>query len=189
MTGVQTCALPISCLAGLIWSLQFGLHRLLPFIAFATAALFVAIEKQSYFDFDDVFWPTMQSEAPEAKSVFIASTRIDLAFPFVIKHNLNWASRLPAQWLVPYIVAHTNQDVTAKDSIVTKALEWTVSDIANLKPDIIFVNTAKNQIDEPGGPFDYIKFWSADSRFAEIWQNYHLKTNKFGFDVYVLNKP
>lgn len=178
-----------ACMAGTIWLLQSGVNRLLPILAAMIAAAFLATEKQSYFDFDYAFWPTIQSEAPNAKSIFIASTRIDLAFPLVVKHDLEWASRSPTQWLVPYLVANSKQGEIVQDAIAAKSLDWTVSDIANMKPDIIFVDSAKNQIDEPGGPFDYLKFWARDPRFESIWQNYQLKTKKYGFDVYVLSKP
>ena len=150
---------------------------------------FLYQQPQSYDNIDPMFGDALASQAPQAKSIFIASTRIDHAFPFVVKNHLQWASRLPYQWFVPYVVAKGEAMININDPVRAKAIELTVSDLANFKPEIVFIDQPERQAHEPGGPFDYLKFWSADPRFASIWQNYQLKTKKYGFDVYVLSKP
>ena len=164
------------------------LNFLITIYAVLTLA-FLYQQPQSYDNINPMFGDALASQAPQAKSIFIASTRIDHAFPFVVKNHLQWASRLPYQWFVPYVVAKGEAAMNINDPIRAKAIELTVSDLANFKPEIVFIDQPERQAQEPGGPFDYLKFWSADPRFASIWQNYHLKTKKYGFDVYVLSKP
>ncbi len=160
------------------------------FMAFAVLTVaFVYQQPQSYDNIDPMFGDALTAEAPEAKSIFIASTRIDHAFPFVIKKHFQWASRLPYQLLVPYVVENGEAATAGNDPIRNRAVEVTVTDLANFKPDVVFIVRPERQIHDPAGPFDYLKFWSTDPRFADIWKNYQLKTKKYGFDVYVLAKP
>ena len=131
----------------------------------------------------------MQSNAPQAKSLFVASTRMIDSFPYVQKRNLIWASRLPTQWLTPYVDQKWHGGDLPQDDVVQRALDWTVTDLATFKPDIVMIDNSSTQIFVESGHFEYLKFWAHDPRFAAIWQNYKFKSNKYGFDVYVLNKP
>jgi hypothetical protein len=60
--------------------------------------------------------------ASDATSAFIASTELGYAFPFVLKHNLAWASRLPAQWTVPYMAANG----TRGNAVADATLQWSI---------------------------------------------------------------
>ena len=161
-----------------------------PITIYAVLSLaFVYQQPQSYDNIGPMFGDALAAAAPDAKSIFIATTRIDHPFPFIVKKHLHWASRLPYQLLIPYVVEKGELAISENDPVRTKAIELTVTDLANFKPDIVFIVRPERQAHDPGGPFDYLKFWSADPRFVDIWKNYHLKTKNYGFDVYVLAKP
>lgn len=130
----------------------------------------------------------MKTSAPEAKSLFVASTRMTDSFPYVQKRNLIWASRLPTQWLTPYVDQKWSGGELPKDDVVQKALDWTVTDLETFKPEIVMIDNTNTQIFVQGGHFEYLKFWANDPRFAAIWKNYKLTSTKYGFDVYVLIK-
>ena len=144
---------------------------------------------QSYPNSDALYDKSIVTQAPNAKSIFIASTLIDYAFPYVVKHNLIWASRLPSQWLTPYVVAKTKSGSNAGDPIIQKAVEYAVTDLATLKPDIVFIDQPENQAVEPGGVFDYLGFWSSDPRFTDLWKNYEYRETANGMKVYVKREP
>ncbi|MEO6607460.1 MAG: hypothetical protein ABIN69_03210 [Aestuariivirga sp.] len=127
----------------------------------------------------------IEEEAPAAKSIFIASTRLSDGFPLALEQKLIWASRLPTQWLVPYVADHLQ---SKEDRVVAKALDVTVNDIATLQPEIIFVDQSPDQTYVPGGKFDYVQFWMRDQRFAALWQNYRRRPDADHFTVYVRAK-
>lgn len=126
----------------------------------------------------------MARNAPQAKSLFIASTRLGDGFPYVQQRNLVWASRLPTQWLTPYIDSKWHESVAPQDKIVLDTLEWTVTDIIDFKPDIVMIDVSTDQIYVESGKFEYVKFWQNDKRFAEVWNNYKFRETISGLDIF-----
>ena len=127
---------------------------------------------------------TLHTYAPHAKSVFIASTRVGSAFPLVVNGNLVWASRLPTSWLTPYVASKWQDGALPDDEIVSQALDWAVTDFATFQPDIVFVDEDDEQSNAKEKAFDYLKFWSRDARFAELWAHYQRRGTVSGFAVY-----
>jgi hypothetical protein len=168
MPAIMAAGLALAAGAAQLW--QTEKKFTLPIAAaIGVAGLVLSDVPQTYFNPYKTMSEALAKDAPHARSVFIASTRLDDAFPFVQKHNLQWASRLPTQWLTPYVATHGNN---MKDPIVAKALDWAVSDLGQMKPDVVMVDVSKEQAYIPQGSFDYIKFWQADARFAAIWADY-----------------
>jgi hypothetical protein len=130
----------------------------------------------------------LDNNAPHAKSIFIASTRLDDGFPLVQKRNLIWASRLPTQWLTPYVASKWQSGSLPQDEIVHKAMDWTVSDLITMKPDIVMIDIGKDQNYVPGGSFDYIRFWMKDPRFSELWAHYEYRETARDLAVYTLRQ-
>ena len=126
--------------------------------------------------------------APNAKSVFIASTRLDDGFPLVQKHDLVWASRLPTQWLTPYVASKWQGTALPQDDIVSKALDWTVTDLQEMKPDIVMIDLNNDQVYVPGGKFNYIKFWQNDPRFQTLWAQYEYRETVRELAIYTLRQ-
>jgi hypothetical protein len=128
----------------------------------------------------------MARNAPQAKSLFIASTRLGDAFPYVQQRNLVWASRLPTQWITPYIDSNWHEGTIPQDKIILDALDWTVSDLIKFKPDIIMIDVTTDQIYVESGKFEYVKFWQNHKRFSTIWNDYQFRENVSGLDIYTL---
>jgi hypothetical protein len=151
------------------------------------AAAFLVSETQIYVANRDVSSRIEALRTPDTHSVFIASNHFFHAFPYVVEQHLQWASRLPTQWLAPYVADHWKPGEAMHDPIVAKALDWTMEDLATLKPDIVVVDNSQAQRAVLGG-FEFLKFWGEDPRFAGLWQNYRLASSDGDILVYLRQK-
>jgi hypothetical protein len=148
------------------------------------AALRIGMEPLHYTSSALPFESGLKAFAPQAKSIFIASTRLSHGFPLAEDRHLQWTSRLPTQWLAPYVAQRWHAGPLPDDKIITMALEVTVTDLITDKPDIIFIDEDQDQAYVPGGRFDYVTFWSNDPRFAPFWQGYEKRGMQDNFAVY-----
>ena len=155
-------------------------------ICLAALALLVS-EPQAYEQNRDVSSRVDALRGPDVHSIFVASNRFSHAFPYVVEQNLDWASRLPTQWLVPYVSDHWKPGESTHDPIVAKALDWTMEDLAKLKPDLVAIDNTKSQRDAMGG-FEFLTFWNEDPRFAALWQNYRLASDQGDILIYQRQK-
>ena len=144
---------------------------------------------QTYLNHFKVLDSIVVRNAPNAKSLFIASTRLGDGFPYVQQRNLVWASRLPTQWLTPYVDSKWKAGSVPQDAIVQNALNWTVTDLIGFKPDIVMIDVSTDQIYVDSGKFEYLKFWQNDKRFSAVWNNYKYRENVSGLDIYTLQNP
>lgn len=156
--------------------------------AIAVGALMLNDVPQTYFNPYKSVSEALAKNAPNARSIFIASTRLDDGFPLVQKHNLVWASRLPTQWLTPYVASKWQGAALPQDDIVSKALDWTVTDLQEMKPDIVMIDLSNDQVYVPGGKFDYIKFWQNDPRFQTLWAQYEYRETVRELAIYTLRQ-
>lgn len=159
-------------------------YRVILGIMAALAPLHIAMEDRVYITKVEPFVAGINQYVPEAGSVFIASTRVSHAFPFVENSRLKWTSRFPTQWITPYVASKWKSGPLPQDTLVRQTLDNTVSDLIAGQPDIVFVDEAKNQYYVPGGYFDYIAFWSNDERFPPFWQNYERRGTVYTFAVF-----
>lgn len=148
------------------------------------AAFDFTYQPQTYPNRGKGFDESIAQYRQDARSIFIASTRLSQGFPYILNRGFIWASRLPAQWLAPYVAAKWQEGPLPKDDIIARALDWTVTDLIAFHPDIVFVEESNEQFYIPGGHFDYLKFWSSDPRFAPFWAGYERRGTKLGFAVY-----
>lgn len=154
--------------------------------AIGIGALVLGDVPQTYVNTYPTVSRLLANNAPNAKSIFIASTRLDDGFPFVQKHNLSWASRLPTQWLAPYVASKWQSGALPQDELIAKTLDWTITDLITLKPDIIMIDQSHDQAYVPGGKFDYVKFWQNDPRFQNFWAQYEYRETARELAVYTL---
>ena len=177
----------LACAAGaaMLWQTE---HKLSVHIAAAIGigALVLGDVPQTYVNTYPTVSRLLATNAPNAKSIFIASTRLDDGFPFVQKHNLSWASRLPTQWLAPYVASKWQSGALPQDELIAKTLDWTVTDLITLKPAIIMIDQSNDQAYVPGGKFDYVKFWQNDPRFQNFWAQYEYRETGRELAVYTL---
>jgi hypothetical protein len=165
------------------WS-ERSKHLTMLLVIAGLVTLRIFTEPLRYVSSDAPFIAGIEMSAPQAKSIFIASTRLSHGFPLVEERNLQWTSRLPTQWLAPYVASRWQDGPLPDDKIIEMALEVTVTDLIAGEPDLIFVDTDPDQAYVPGGRFDYVKFWSNDPRFQSFWQGYEKHTGQNLFDVY-----
>ncbi len=179
------CAAAVS---GIVAQMPFtrwpSVTRFLAGSSILIAAVDFGFHPQIYPNDGRVFEAGIARYAPGTRSIFIASTRVSHGFPFTLNRNLVWASRLPAQWLTPYVASKWQGGTLPPDDIVARALDWTVTDLVKLHPDIVFIDEGTEQFYIPGGRFDYVKFWSNDPRFAALWTRYERRASMNGFAVY-----
>ena len=152
--------------------------------AFAVLLFVLNIHAQSYDYLSGGFDDAIAEAKPGARSVFIATTNLSLAFPFVTRGGYVWASRFPAQWLTPYVSTKWQGGVLPADDIVARSLDWTVTDLATFRPDVVIVDRSVDQAYVPGGRFDYLGFWAMDPRFAALWRDYDLRVTIGDFSVF-----
>jgi hypothetical protein len=173
----------MALVAAMSWSKR-SKHLTLLLVIAGLATLRIFTEPLRYASSDAPFIAGIEMSAPQAKSIFIASTRLSHGFPLVEERNLKWTSRLPTQWLAPYVASRWQDGPLPDDKIIKMALDVTVTDLITGQPDIIFIDQDPDQVYVPGGRFDYVKFWSQDPRFAAFWQGYEKHTGQNLFDVY-----
>ena len=181
----MACAAAVS---GIVTQMPFA--RWLPVTKFLvgmsvlTVAMDFGFQRQGYPDNGKVLDAGIAQYAPEARSIFIASTQVSHGFPFTLNRNLVWASRFPTLWLTPYVASKWQTGTLPSDDIVAHALDWTVSDLVTVHPDIVFIDENSEQLHVPGGRFDYLKFWANDPRFELFWAGYERRASMNGFTVY-----
>lgn len=127
----------------------------------------------------------ISSEAPNARTIFIASADVGNAFPLINETGFVWASRFPALWLSPYVATKLDDEGGPDDDIARFALEATVDDLIAFEPDVVFVDEASERPHYKGTPLDYLAFWDHDPRFFRFWRSYQRQGAAGDFGVYV----
>jgi hypothetical protein len=167
----------------IVWS---SAKKLLLTAIAALALMHMATTRQACICDERISAATIATYAPNAKSVFIASIRVGTAFPLVVNQKLVWASRLPSSWLTPYVASNWQGGALPQDDIIAHALDWTVADLAAFEPEIVLIDESTEQLQVKTGYFDYVKFWSNDPRFADLWAKYERRATVNDFAIYTL---
>ncbi len=129
---------------------------------------------------------TVSNKYATKSSMFIFTSYVEYAFPMINYTNVEWASRFPSLWLLPGII---NQQSLAKENIRLRdnvqhikqyLFDSVVEDLQKYQPALVIID------DTPvldGNKFDYVKFFSQDTRFLILWSKYQqvAKTNYFRF--------
>lgn len=144
-----------------------------------------AIHGSARSPFADNLTPIVQRIAPTG-SLYAFTSHVWVSFPLVAKTGLDWASRFPAQWLLPGII-NGLQAADASDSDIRQRLKTVerftidavIGDLTANRPDIVLVDLDNPYFDGP--PFDYIGYFERDPRFRELWRGY-VKVEEFTFD-------
>jgi len=132
-----------------------------------------------------LFEEAIAVEAPQARSILIASTDVADAFPLVNQTGLVWASRFPSLWLSPYIAAKLDDEGGPADDIGRFALDAFVSDLIAFSPDIVFIDEAAERPWYRAPPLNYLDFWDHDGRFFGFWKAYERRGSTGDYGVYV----
>lgn len=129
----------------------------------------------------------------ERSSVLVLSTKVSAAFPFVNEVSGRWASRYPAQWLIPGALARLRSSECAADPsgcdeprrILGFARRSIIADVERYRPDVIFVDEAPQKAYFQGFHFDYLEFLTEDRRFDDAFTCYRREGSAIGYGVLV----
>jgi hypothetical protein len=139
--------------------------------------------------------PVVRKHADGA-AIYIFSSNVSAAFPLVNVTGVRWASRFPMQWLVPGLVRRRAELARQGAAEAPERLreverysrDAVVDDLTRWPPALIMVDDRRDKSYFGGLEFDYLEFYSADPRFAEILSRYE-KIDRVGdYDVYRLQR-
>ncbi len=133
-----------------------------------------------------------QSVGSEDQSILILSTNVWASFPFVNEVSGKWASRYPAQWLIPGAYNRLAQGDCGSEGVACSELEGVldfarnsiIEDIEQFQPDLIFVDEREEKSYFRSLDFDYFEFLAADARFEEIRPCYERVGEAIEYGVY-----
>ncbi len=143
--SAMACAAAVS---GIVTQVPFAkwlpVTKFLVGVSALTVAMNFGFQRQIYPDNGKILDAGIARYAPEARSIFIASTQVSHGFPFTLNRNLTWASRFPTQWLTPYVASKWQAGTFPSDDVVARALDWTVTDLVAFHPDIVFIDESRS---------------------------------------------
>lgn len=130
----------------------------------------------------------------DGMGILLFSSNVSAAFPFVNEMNGKWASRYPAQWLIPGSLSAlrlTDCNVAPErcqelQDILMRARADLVSDLIRYQPELVYVDEREEKSHFDGQQFDYVAFLDEDARFAAAWQNYERVGKTFEYRVFRL---
>jgi hypothetical protein len=146
-----------------------------------------AIHGSARSPFAETLAPIVQRIAPSG-SLYAFTSHVWVPFPLVSSTGHDWASRFPAQWLLPGIVnglragAGNAVDHRGLEEIERFTIDAVIEDLQANRPEIVLVDRDNPYFDEPG--FDYIGYFDRDPRFHALWRNY-VKADELAFDEMV----
>ena len=144
---------------------------------------------------------TMMNQYPR-KSVFFFSNVADFGFPALDYTRQTLASRFPAFAWVPALSFWDDQQIyamtyTRQAASMNFYIAAVVDDFNKHKPDVVFIDARNTSADNRKTYFgsqqiDYLRFFSLNNGFNEVWQHYHyVKTVDgqplFKFNIYERN--
>lgn len=123
-------------------------------------------------------------------SVYAFTTGMRPLFPIVTEENLRWSSRFPCLWT---LVGAYNQRFSPRithrlsapelDALESGLIDQVVEDLRRNTPATIVVDVGP-QKQWVAGSLDFVKFFSRDPRFFDVWSGYR-KVNTVGaYEIY-----
>lgn len=130
-------------------------------------------------DFMERMAPIVREHAA-GSAIYVFTTNVSHGFPLVNYAGVAWSSRFPTQWLLPGVVHRRRDmtnDMTAEGRVRLAEIERylvdaVVADFRRYRPALVFVDMRRDKPYFGGLEFDYLAYFSADPRFAEIWSHY-----------------
>lgn len=128
----------------------------------------------------------------EGTPILVLSSNLSASFPFVNEVDGVWASRFPAQWIVPGAIAaksdidcESEPEVCASyDRVMDEARSMMIEDFRRYQPELVFVDDRPSKDYFGGHSFDYVNFLSGAPDFASIWGVYSLQDRRIGYSVW-----
>lgn len=147
-------------------------------ISIVLACTFVLLRWASYTDVNRgdlaVFETALRREGP-VPSLYAFSTSIPPAFPLVNQLGASWPGRLQCLWPLPAVVRPGPLPPERRAAIGEWLVRSVVEDLAAAPPAVILVQTTPAKQALGNQPFEYIPWFSRDSKFRRLWNNYELR--------------
>jgi hypothetical protein len=115
-----------------------------------------------------------------AQTLYFFTTSVAGSFPAVNYLGLTWASRFPHLWPLPAVIRWRNEEdgpvleerASRMATIEDYLMDAVVADLERYEPDLVLVDLPVMQYWVIGVPFDFIRYFSRDPRFASLWSRY-----------------
>jgi hypothetical protein len=113
-------------------------------------------------------------------AIYVFTSNVSHGFPLVNYSGVGWSSRFPTLWLLPGLerrrrgmsLQAPSENWVRLAEIERYLVEAVVADFSRYRPALVFVDRRRDKPYFGGLAFDYLEFFSADRRFAEIWTQY-----------------
>ena len=134
---------------------------------------------------------------PQVRSVLVISTDVAAAFPFVNEVSARWASRYPAQWLIPGAQNRLGETNCTEEAFACRKTREIldinrralVEDLIAFQPDLVFVDERPRKLFFRDASFNYIEFLSEDPDFSVFARCYRRVSLRAGYGVYARRCP
>jgi hypothetical protein len=125
--------------------------------------------------------PEVQKYAPHG-TIYAFTGSITVGFPLVNASGVRWASRFPAQWLLPGALRRLQgteplppDTVRQLRDIERYVVDAVIEDLQRMPPDVVIVEKHDHYFGDPN--FAFLDYFSRDRRFAELWRSYAKATD------------
>lgn len=127
---------------------------------------------------------------PQPKSLFAATTGVEIGALLAFDLGAEWASRYPQNWPVPGALAglaatdcKAEPDRCARlSAILNRVRDDNIADIETFRPEVILIDKRKAFIETDG--FSWYDFYAGNPRWAEILGGYRLTSSSPRFDAW-----
>jgi len=120
--------------------------------------------------------PEVEKYAPHG-TIYAFTGSITVGFPLVNATGDRWASRFPAQWLLPGALRRLHgteslppDTVRQLQEIERYVVDAVVEDLERTPPDVVIVEKHDPYFADPD--FAFLDYFGQDRRFAELWRAY-----------------
>jgi hypothetical protein len=126
--------------------------------------------------------------------IYVFALQIPIIYGLVDYAKVTSASRFPSQLFMPGLIWLSNQTNLSETQKIRlkkqkkEIIDIVVFDLQKNQPKIILVNQNKQNLYPNKEHFDYIKFFSQDSRFRKFFQRYRYFGLIDHFAIYILKK-
>lgn len=110
-------------------------------------------------------------------TIYAFTSYVSVGFPLVNEAHVRWASRFPAQWLLPGALRHLahaqslDPDREARLRLIERyATEAVIEDLERAPPDLVIVDKSRGYYGDL--QFDPLAYFGRSARFVEFWRPY-----------------
>lgn len=178
-TAWLTAAAIVAQLSARSRAIAISRRRFLPPIAsgaMATLVLLLVANGTYHNRVAEALLPDVERYAPHG-TIYAFSASVSVGFPLVNAADVRWASRFPAQWLLPGALRRLASPAPLRPDtarhlreIEHYAVDAVIEDLERMPPDLVIVD----KFDPYFGnlEFDFQAYFSRDPRFVELWRLY-----------------